>query len=793
MDYEQRHNLRRNRNVGRLLRFLLRGALSPLLALLLSSPVWTQAAENAASRLQQTVNLQSDVRAEALRTVVTLRELADELVFNRFSDPTLARHVDAVGKTLESAGNEYMEKAAQELRSLLDLADNAARKGKLDEVARLQDVILKMLADIRNARLAADRGRLRRLLDSAIRSQRAAMERTKAILFDARERIPAGKDAESLTSDERERLEHTSVLQGTAEGALRKAMTEIASAAAQKAADLSAQAAAATKVHAFLADARTLEKSGQARADLDGNRSTQALKTEKEILDTLEEALKLLTGETAEADRKIAELAAEKEAINALLEEERTLHKEVSALGRQTPDAEFKTREGVQDRLAQKASTLAQKMDSDSLARLSMNQATEAMGRAAEHLKDKSPVPATDEMALTEKALEAALMALDKQMADLAAGTKDDAEAALKTADELKKEADAAAQMSKDLEEAAKKEQAIENQTKEAAEQKKNSSDVARDQEQLAQRVQQLQQNAQQKVQQMQQGRQAMQQAAQAMQGARQSMQEATQQLQDNQPQAALSPEQQAQQALQQAAQALQQAAQNLRQMEQAARMQAMAAQLNQMARKEASLLAQANQAKTAEQMKAVEASQQELRDKVGQAQEKANSQNIQSPQSQQSMQQAQDNMQQAQGSLQKAQKEPGKGGGQPMQKARQQMMSAQSALQQAAQQMQQGASQQMQTANQQMQNGNNAKPGGKPSNNMKPPGKAGQGGGNLKEGDSAVTLGEKKKGPGWDASMSERDRVKFGQDSERNLPPEYSRIVEGYYRRLAKEGSKQP
>jgi hypothetical protein len=129
------------------------------------------------------------------------------------------------------------------------------------------------------------------------------------------------------------------------------------------------------------------------------------------------------------------------------------------------------------------------------------------------------------------------------------------------------------------------------------------------------------------------------------------------------------------------------------------------------------------------------------------------------------------------------AQKMPGKSSA-AMQNAKQEMMNAQAALQQEAQQMQQAASQMQAAASQQMQQA--MQPGNPP-----PQKTLGLSEGNKKEGDTTVRRGAGQSGAGWDAVLSGRDRVKFGQDAERTLPPEYARMVEGYYRRLASEGSK--
>lgn len=733
--------------------------------------------------IQEAATLQGDVRNDALKTVATLRELADELVFNRFRDPALNKHVDGVTRALEKTGNEYMARAVQDLTGLLAMAESAARKGKLDEVARLQDVILKMLGEIRNARLAADRSRLRRLLDTAVRAQRVALDRTKTILFDARERVPVGKAVGDLSPEQKERLDRTGGLQGTAVDAIRKAMSELAGAGRLKGGDSPEQAAAAQKVHGMLQNAQVDEKAAQARSDLDANRSTQALKTEKEVLDALEAALAVLAEETRDADRKLAELTAERDEVKALFDKERALRVDTEGLPYNAAPESLKPREAQQDRVKKEAEALASKMDEESLAKKSMQQAEEAMKRATSRLGDAERVPAVAEMRLAEDALKAALLALDKQLDDLNSGKKDDTEAARKAAGELQKEADAAQKMSEELQDAAKKESAIAEDARQAADQKKDPAAVASDQKQLAQQVQQLENRAQQQSAQSPESREAMQQAAQAMAQAQQDMQQASQQLQQGQPQEAVDPARQAQNALQQAAQTLQQAAQSLQQMAQSAKMAAMAAELNRMAQRQADLQPQADAARSPEQMQSLEKAENKLANELKQATEKAEKEGTPSPQARKGMQQAQQSMQQSQQSMQQAQKDPGNGG-QRMQDAKQQMMNAQTALQEAAQQMQQESRAMQQQAAQQMQQAGN-KPS-KPKSSKNPSQQ-----GRRDEGDTSVGGTSRKDDKGWDAAMSARERVKLGQDSERALPPEYSKLVEGYYRRLAREGTK--
>jgi hypothetical protein len=109
------------------------------------------------------------------------------------------------------------------------------------------------------------------------------------------------------------------------------------------------------------------------------------------------------------------------------------------------------------------------------------------------------------------------------------------------------------------------------------------------------------------------------------------------------------------------------------------------------------------------------------------------------------------------------------------MQAAKKEMMNAQAALQQMASQMSQSAQQAQQ-----------AQKDSKPSSekDSKPSSQSAKGEHN--RGDPTVKLGDKVNSRGWEAEMSERQRVKFGQNADRVFPPEYAKLLEGYYRRLA-------
>lgn len=744
--------------------------------------------------IRQAASQQEEVRGAALRTVATLRELSDELVFNRFRDPALNRHVATVGGALEKAGNEYMAKAAQELEVLLGLADEAARKGKLAEVDRLQDTILNLLQTIRNARLAADGARLRRLLEASLRSQRATLERTKALLFDPAERVPMGRDPESLSPDEQGRLESTVALQAGTVAVLGKALAEFHAAAALKDAGAGGQAAAAGTIAAFLAQEQVAPKAEQARMDLEQNRATQAMASEQAVIVVLERALRLVEDATRTTDRQLAALANARDRIKALLEQQVTLRGESETLSpnearAKTLPVQFEAR---QDRLGAETKAVGGELPGDGLAGQSLQQAAAAMAQAETHLGgadwSAAKAPAVDAMRLAESALAAALLALERDMAalDSAPKTSD----AAKQAEELRKQAEAAAQMAKALEEAAKREQAIEQATQraqeKAPEQAPETAALAEKQEQLQREVQALQAQLQPQAEPQAQPQEApprkqpaaqaaREAAAQQMQQAQQSMQTAARQLQQDQPKNALPAEQQARQSLQQAAEQMQQTAKALAQQQQAAQMRALANQLNAMAEQQAALHSPFDKARDPQAQAAVQEKQQGLQKQLSQMRQKE-------PSLGQNAEKAEKAMQEARAQMQALQKEPGSGGpAKP--KAKQAMMNAQSALQQEAQQMQEAAAQMQQAAEQDLAK---ASKSGKRGN--KPPG-SGMGGGNQKEGDSTARLNARPSGVGWEAKMSGRERVQFSQDAERKLPAEYSKLVEGYYRRLAREG----
>ena len=752
------------------------------------------------TRIRQTAEQQRDIREEALRTVAVLKELSEELVSNRFRDPALTKNVSGVEGALEKAGNEYMEQSEQNLKALLDLAGDAALKGKLDEVLRLQDMILNMLTQIRNARIAADKSRLQRLLEVALRNQRGVMERTKAILFNPQERVPGGKAPDALSLQEKERLNQVAGLQGMTHHSVQKAVTEFLAASAIQDAKMPQQAEAARKIHAYLAQARVVDKAAQAQSDLERNRSTQALVTENEVIQILESAIGSLAKVAGDSDNKLSELAQEREEVAALLEKQKELRKDTEALPASAKAEAMKPQEARQDRLAKTAEELKEKADEKTLARATMEQVKKAMERAEEKLSKGEKAPALEEMKAAEKGMEAALMALEKQMADVAAEKKESAEAAEKKADELRKEADAAAKMSKDLEAAAKKEEEIRKDTQQAAadekkdaqtpsadqkkdaqtpsaEQQKKMAQIAAEQEKLQQQVQAMQQSADQ--QQKKSMQESMQEASQKMEQAQQEMQQASQQLKQNKPEGAQAPEQAAQKSLEQAADTMKKMEQALRQMEKAERDAATAAKLNEMAEKQAGLQQQADKAQDPSAMKDLKKAQQDLANELSQMRKKEPGLGPKAQEAEDAMKKAQSQLEaeeKTMGNGQQPQQPPKDNSGMPA--AKKEMMNAQAALQQMASQMSQSA--------QQSQQSQQAQKDSKPSSekDSKQANQAAKGEHN--RGDPTVKLGDKINSRGWDAAMSERDRVKFGQNADRVFPPEYAKLLEGYYRRLA-------
>ncbi len=765
------------------------------------------------ARIRQTAEQQRDIREEALRTVAVLKELSEELVSNRFRDPALTKNVSGVENALEKAGNEYMEQSEQNLKALLDLAGDAALKGKLDEVLRLQDLILNMLTQIRNARIAADKSRLQRLLEVALRNQRGVMERTKAILFNPQERVPGGKAPESLSVQEKERLNQVAALQGMTHHSVQKAVAEFLAASAIQDAKMPQQAEAARKIHAYLAQAKVVDKAAQAQSDLELNRSTQALVTENEVIQILELAIGSLAKVAGDLDNKLSELAQEREEVADLLAKQREIRKDTEALPATAKAEAMKALEAREDRLAKTAEELKDKADEKTLARATMEQVKKAMERAEEKLSKGEKAPALEEMKAAEKGMEAALMALEKQMEDVAAEKKESAEAAEKKADELLKEAEAAAKMSKDLEAAAKKEEEIRKETQQAADEKKDDAQtasadekkddaqtpsadekkddaqtpsaeqqqkmaqIAAEQETLQQQVKAMQQSADQ--QQKKSMPESMQEASRQMEQAQQAMQQTSEQLKQNQPEDAKAPAQAAQKSLEQAADTMKKMEQALRQMEKAQRDAATAAKLNEMAEKQAGLQQQADKPQDPSSMQDLKKAQQDLANELSQMRKKEPGLGPKAQEAEDAMKKAQSQLEaeeKAMGSGQPPPQPPKDGSGMPA--AKKEMMNAQAALQQMASQMNQSA--------QQAQQAQQAQKDSKPSSE-KDSKQAEQGAKGIhNRGDPTVKLGAGVNSRGWEAEMSERDRVKFGQNADRVFPPEYSKLLEGYYRRLA-------
>jgi hypothetical protein len=772
------------------------------------------------ARIRQTAEQQRDIREEALRTVAVLKELSEELVSNRFRDPALTKSVSGVEGALEKAGNEYMEKSEQNLKALLNLAGDAALKGKLDEVLRLQDIILNMLTQIRNARIAADKSRLQRLLEVALRNQRGVMERTKAILFNPQERVPGGKAPDALTLQEKERLNQVAGLQGMTHHSVQKAVAEFLAASAIQDAKMPQQAEAARKIHAYLAQAKVVDKAAQAQSDLERNRSTQALVTETEVIQILESAIGSLAKVAGDMDNKLSELAQEREEVADLLAKQREIRKDTEALPATAKAEAMKGLEAREDRLAKTAEELKEKADEKTLARATMEQVKKAMEKAEEKLSKGEKAPALEEMKAAEKGMEAALMALEKQMEDIASEKKESAEAAEKKADELRKEAEAAAKMSKDLEAAAKQEEEIRKDTQQAADEKKDAqtpsadekkdaqtpsadekkdaqtpsadekkdaqtpsaeqqqkmAQIAAEQDKLQQQVKAMQQSADQQKKSMPE---SMQEASQKMEQAQQAMQQASQQLKQNKPEGAQAPEQAAQKALEQAADAMKKMEQALRQMEQAQRDAATAAKLNEMAEKQAGLQQQADKAQDPSAMKNLKKAQQDLANELSQMRKKEPGLGPKAQEAEDAMKKAQSQLEaeeKAMGSGQPPQQPPKDSSGMPA--AKKEMMNAQAALQQMASQMSQSAQQ----AQQSQKGPKDSKPSSEKDSTQASQAAKGE----HNRGDPTVKLGDKVNSRGWEAAMSERDRVKFGQNADRAFPPEYAKLLEGYYRRLA-------
>jgi hypothetical protein len=799
----------------RLCRTLPGSSCLPALVAVLVCVLWGNQAAVAAdgtekqARIRQTAEQQRDIREEALRTVAVLKELSEELVSNRFRDPALTKNVSGVEGALEKAGNEYMEQSEQNLKALLNLAGDAALKGKLDEVLRLQDIILNMLTQIRNARIAADKSRLQRLLEVALRNQRGVMERTKAILFNPQERVPGGKAPDALTLQEKERLNQVAGLQGMTHHSVQKAVAEFLAASAIQDAKMPQQAEAARKIHAYLAQAKVVDKAAQAQSDLERNRSTQALVTETEVIQILESAIGSLAKVAGDMDNKLSELAQEREEVADLLAKQREIRKDTEALPATAKAEAMKGLEAREDRLAKTAEELKEKADEKTLARATMEQVKKAMEKAEEKLSKGEKAPALEEMKAAEKGMEAALMALEKQMEDIASEKKESAEAAEKKADELRKEAEAAAKMSKDLEAAAKQEEEIRKDTQQAADEKKDAqtpsadekkdaqtpsadekkdaqtpsaeqqqkmAQIAAEQDKLQQQVKAMQQSADQQKKSMPE---SMQEASQKMEQAQQAMQQASQQLKQNKPEGAQAPEQAAQKALEQAADAMKKMEQALRQMEQAQRDAATAAKLNEMAEKQAGLQQQADKAQDPSAMKNLKKAQQDLANELSQMRKKEPGLGPKAQEAEDAMKKAQSQLEaeeKAMGSGQPPQQPPKDSSGMPA--AKKEMMNAQAALQQMASQMSQSAQQ----AQQSQKGPKDSKPSSEKDSTQASQAAKGE----HNRGDPTVKLGDKVNSRGWEAAMSERDRVKFGQNADRAFPPEYAKLLEGYYRRLA-------
>ncbi len=525
---------------------------------------------------------QENLKQRSLRTVALLKMLAEELMVNRLGEPRVAKQLVDTTATLETVGEKYMGDAVEKLKEFIVEAEQAARLGKIEDVSRLQEEILKMLKAIRSARAAASRARLRRQLLAASKDQHKAIKQTRELLTDKDRRVPIGKNPENLSREQKKRLADVAETQRAARDSLKQALANLKEVARGREAEEQEIARTSREVADFLEKNEAQSRSDDVVDAIEENKTVAALKKQQEVKDLLESALARANGKLADEtpSQKMSELFNAKEELGELAAKQKDLTAETQGVPKDAGPESMKLQEAKQDQLARGTGKVAEKMDEESLSRKAADMGREAMERAESALAEGKKDEAVWNQKLAETALETARMALDQEM-DRLARSEDPLEkhraendmSESQLADALDKEAAQVAQARKDLEEMMDGQKGLKQATEKLAESETGERDPAAEAAGAMQKAGENMEKAARDMAQQAKGAQdpgeksAMERAAEEMQSAAEGMKEAGAQMAREQSPAegldkAGEAMQKAGEAMQKAGEAMQQAAQ---------------------------------------------------------------------------------------------------------------------------------------------------------------------------------------------------------------------------------------
>lgn len=271
----------------------------------------TESAAESGRDVHELVVGQQQLAAGAAAAAQRFDGLVEQLRQNRFMDPTAAQRASAAAESLRRTAAGPMSQAAEQLRRVPnDVAqpDGSAgaeeRSGLLSEAARAQDEAL--------AELRAVLSRLEQWsdVDGVVRKTRDLLDRQEH-LTRATARVTgdlAGRDAASLSRNERERLDDAAAKQD----ALRRELEEMLSRLERLMDSLTRRDPAGADALARSRDAAEREGAKERmRAAADEIRRNRGLKAEEEQ-QAAEQALRsMLAAVNQKSDRRLAELSRE--------------------------------------------------------------------------------------------------------------------------------------------------------------------------------------------------------------------------------------------------------------------------------------------------------------------------------------------------------------------------------------------------------------------------------------------------------------------------------------------------
>lgn len=372
------------------------------------------AADAVRHQIRQAASKQKGVEQRGAKTIDGLTELSLELSYNQLQSSPLNAHVTQMGKVLGRAEAEYIGNATRRLQGLVYAGQEKERGDALDEIIRLQAVVLEMLDSIRNVKLSAAVSRIEYRFQMALGDQEKALEDTKRLIFNREHRVPIGRRLSALTPKQRDRLKAAAGLQCIAEDSLVAAVAELERAApARKESDPETGERLDAWI-SLLKERKAVEICGRASKEILNNMLTQALKTEQEVVDALETLLGRMQAVDGVAPDKVrvSDLAKLKRELEAVLARQQALTGETGKLFERSPRPEFEEREETQQILAGETDGLSDQLDPVPPAKTAAGQALAAMSRAVAALRQSLPESAVKDQQLAEKSLTAAILAL---------------------------------------------------------------------------------------------------------------------------------------------------------------------------------------------------------------------------------------------------------------------------------------------------------------------------------------------------------------------------------------------